>query len=98
MTSRAVSLNSIVAFHSLIDLDDRQRNVLAIVEECPGISAPELYRVMRQRGYQVQENSVSPRLCELVDAGAIKIIGKKINRLTGRSVNAYELVKKEATP
>ena len=92
MTTRIVSQNSIVAYHALEDLHERQAVVYGIVKECPNISAPELFRIMRSRGYTVQENSVSPRLAELVTDGRIRVSGKKINRRTGRTVSMYEVV------
>lgn len=90
--TRCVPQNSAIAYHSLEDLEERRRDVWNVIRECPGVSAPEVFRIMRNRGYSVQENSVTPRITELVADGRIRITGKKVNRLTGRSVRTYEVV------
>lgn len=91
-TRRDIPYNSIVAYHELHDLDERQAAVFSIVAECPGVSSPEVFSILRHRGHKVQENSVTPRLKELVDQDRIKVTGSKINRRTGRKVYMYEVV------
>ena len=81
-----ISATSIIAYHSIPDLDDRQRRVLRCIEAYPGVSRNDIARILR-----MTPANVSSRISELLRQGRIKIIGRKRDRITGYQVRQYEV-------
>ncbi len=80
---------SVRAYRAIPDLGRRQDRVLRTIERCPGASSCDVARIARMEPWNVRS-----RITELLNAGEIRIVGTKRDRLTGRTVRQYEAVRR----
>ena len=78
----------------LTTLTERQRTVLAILQECGNMTAQEIaYKLYKRRITPTDErNFAAPRLTELADKGLVQTVGKKICGKTGRNVSIWSAI------
>ena len=79
---------SVRAYLAIPDLERRQEKVLRTIERCPGASSCDVARITRMEPWNVRN-----RITELLNAGEIRIVGTKRDRITHRMVRQYEVVR-----
>ena len=86
----------------LATLTERQKTVVAILQECGVMTAQEIAAELHKRGITPtdERNFAAPRLTELADAGLVQAVGKKICEKTGRKVTVWQslIVRKGVSP
>jgi len=80
------------SFYQILEsLGQRQYDVMLELYETPGVTANELALKMYKKGYfpRPERNFVHPRLTELMQAGLIRVAGKRKCSVTGRNCAIY---------
>ena len=86
--------HSISAYHAIPNLGSREDRVAEIVSMYPGVSANDIERIMRsQQSKPMSKANISSRLADMQADGRIRCTGRKVDRLTGRTVNQYEAIR-----
>lgn len=69
----------------------RQAAIMAILNECGGMTAQEVAAELHRRGFvsSDERNFAAPRLTELKEAGRIAATGKTTCTKTGRTVTVW---------
>ncbi|HBL84344.1 MAG: hypothetical protein A2Y17_05055 [Clostridiales bacterium GWF2_38_85] len=75
----------------LATLTERQKTVLAILQECGDMTAQEIASELHSRGITPpdERNFAAPRLTELADTELVQAVGKKLCGKTGRKVTVW---------
>lgn len=81
------TVESIRAYHSMIDLEERQTEVFACIAQYPRISGPEIAAILRKT-----PSNVNSRLNELYNQGMVMRVDRVKNPTTNRLVWLYEVV------
>jgi len=81
----------------LLTLNERQRNVLTVLEECGDMTAQEVAFELHLREITPSDerNFAAPRLTELADLGLVQAIGKKPCYKSGRRVTVWTAVSRK---
>lgn len=80
-----------------VDRQLRYRQIREILHECGELTAKEVAKEMKYRGYTPTDERAwsAPRLTELYYDGELEITGKKRDILTNKWVWMYRLTKEE---
>lgn len=78
---------SLAAYRAIPDIVQREAIVYRCLKNYPGSSANEIAEKVGK-----VETNVRSRLSDLQRAGRVKVVGKKTDAITGRRVQAYEVV------
>ena len=85
--------HSISAYHAIPNLGSREDRVAEIVSMYPGVSANDMARNIRPpQTKPMSKANISSRLADMQADGRIRCTGRKVDRLTGRAVNQYEVI------
>ena len=80
-------MNRSAAFYYAIpNLDEREERVLSFIRGYPNMSRNDIARAAH-----MDPENVSCRIADLLRKGEIVVVGKKKDRITGRTVRTYGL-------
>jgi len=83
--------------HQSVDKAKRNDQILEILKDLGPLTAKEVAVELHRRGITGSDdrNTAAPRLTEMVDAGRVKVTGKKRCIYTQKTVAVFERVKVE---